>query len=328
MDIKQFLAENEGYVVEVNKDDVSKSEFIELFNMSAPHYQGTINFIPIEPLRGPIIKYLYDVDEFRLYHGEDGKDFWFWGKLPQIKDFEELSEKEIKLHNEILQYLIKADKMNLGPEWMRMKNYSLIFGYILSSVDTEGNININKENRKYALIVLPSKSVAKAMVTFIKQLNSTDIGQDYLKKLFNRELKRNCFVELNFNRSNIGYSVSFSAKTFDVFTSALLTKEEMENGNIITLNETLVNKMISQINRFIGNEETGKDFNYGYYENFLKQLSSEVNKRLSDIGVAENLPPLENKNIPTDTSWNSNSTNTINQILPPPGTPPQPIPGK
>lgn len=325
MNFQDFLNQQKDNAPAPRKDGESTSNVnsIQVLNMGAytnikegDNYvsypnQGTCYFVPISPLKGPHIKYIYDVAEFQVDNREEGaaEAKWSWFKTPCVKDFETaLTPEQVNLIEQTRSVIAKAIELGYGTDWARYKNYALIFGYIIHQVNIDNVTLVDKTNRKMCILAIPSKNFAKAMSDCGNAIAALPTGEAFYNAIFSRNTNRQCYLELTFKRSSgYGYDVSLAAKMFDVFSAALLTEEEVNSDKMVHIPQELIDMCGTQIGKFCGNVDGGEvDFNEEYTKKIFVGASGEVNKTIADKKVAENLPPVPEgpaANAPTGGGW-------------------------
>lgn len=292
MSLADFLNKSKASAPKPFDPDASqKSDSIQVIYMNAPVNQGVLKFIPVTSLTNEEVSYLYDVMEFQVYTmNDDDEPQWRWGRVPQVKDFHSQLTQEQKDQVGRIQSRISAlIEKGYGTDWARAgKNYALMFGYVLSHVNTEQEHLIDVKSRKLALLVLPSKNVAKAMTTMAESLLTSAAGEQHYAMLFNRTATdRKCYLKLSFKRgSGFGYDVVIQAKTFDLFSAEILTPEEAKVSSA-SIPQELIDLAKVHSATFMGNRETEEDFIPEYMDRLDEQISTELNKAIAK----EQLPP-------------------------------------
>lgn len=313
MSLSDFLKKStEAAPKKFDRSSEGASDYVKSIFMNAPVNQGVLKFIPITPVIGPEVKYVYDVMEFQVYTLNDDKEQqWRWGRVPQIKDFiEELSKDQKDKIGSIQSKIKSIIELGYGTDWAREgKNYALIFGYVLNHINADKEVLIDVNSRQMALLVFPSKNVAKAMTTMGESLITSAAGEAQYAAIFNREANnRNCYLEFSFKQgSGFGYDVVIGTKTFDIFSAELLTPEEQKK-NSVDIPEALIEKVTTHTALFMGNREGTTDYVPEYMDRLSDQLDAEINKTVTEkqaaAEVARNLQDLDSSaNKPNPENW-------------------------
>lgn len=310
MDLDEFLKQAEDSAPRSREDRETEGEKVEFLFMSAPTNQGTLRFIPICPVVGSPVRYVYGVSEWQVLVDED-TDYWKWGKALQLKDYvSELTKEQQDKISKIHSLVAKAiNELGYESDWGRTKNYALIFGYILSHVNKSQEVLVDgsaEHPRKMALIVLPSKNVASKMKDLARSFSELgEGGKQLFADLYNRESKRKVFMEMSFilgGDGGFGYTTSISAKPFDIYSSAMLTDAEKKQM-AVDVPEALIEKCICQTAMLVaGNRESKEDYNDEFVDQIIASVEGEVNKTIAANEAKNNLPPkpeLPNNNTPS-----------------------------
>lgn len=310
MSLKDFLAKSAAAAPKpFDKDSANKEAGIKVLYMNAPMHQGNLKFIPVTPVKGSEIKYLYDVMEFQVYtEKDDGDKMWRWGRIPQVKDFnDELTQEQINQVSQIQSQIKSIIDLGYGTDWARSgKNYALMFGYVLNHINTDKEVISDINSRELCLLVLPSKNVAKAVTTMLETMDENSQGEMIYKSLFNRNSTgRNTYLEMSFKRgSGFGYDVVMNYKAFDMFAADILTPEE-QKVNSVNIPEDLIEKATTQTAVFAGNREDDSDFIQEYIDRLGEQVSAEIAKTVSASKLPDQpAPPIDpDANKPSADNW-------------------------
>lgn len=295
MALKDFLAKSQEAApkkFEPNNDDSVRIKYIY---MNAQSNQGSIKFIPVVGINGDYVSYLYDTGEFQVYTDSDNGRNWRWGKILQEKDYttkltQEQRDKVGKGHS----LLSALQELNYGTEWVRYKNYSVFLGYVISHINSDNEVLIDSTNRTPAIIVCPSKNIAKSMTTILEQFANNPKGEEYFDMLFNRNLEnRQMYLELIMKRgSGFGYDVNIGYKMFDLMTQSLLLDDELSN-NGVNIPKEAMDLLTNPSAVFVGSKDPeGKDFIEEFIDQVITQAQAEVNKSVAENRAKEVVPEV------------------------------------
>lgn len=296
-----------------NEDGDGDSNRIEVIHMNARTHQGAINFIPFTGLDGKTVDFLYDIKEMQVPSGENNEN-WRWGKACSPETYPDATPEQIERVKKVRSMIMTAiDEEIFSDEDARNRNYCLVAGYVLSHQNTENEIKSNKDSRKLALLVFPSKNFASAVATMIRNIAAMS-GQAGIDALYNRNLERNCYIECSFKLGGNGYDVQLACKTFDMFAGALMHENEKPK-QMITIPEDAIKDFTSPTSYFLTKSE--KYYNQEYMDNMYNFVLAELDKEgaAADLGTNVNAQ-LENNNKPSD--WKEPEAKTGQQSDTPP----------
>lgn len=315
-----------------------KKKYLHIMNMSkkpwtpeggevVPGCMGNVKFLPIRSITGEDARYLNNVLDYKYEYDveledENGNAYTDTRTsichYADVKDYQhELSDDEkasiIKVRSLINHYI----DLDISYD-ARVKNYALIFGYVLEHHDIENNFTAGKNEdgtvtRYPALIVVPSKSFSAAMAKMTKRImDLNELANETYEDLFGRKTKRIMYVSFDFTKSanSFGYDSDLEFKYFDRLSRSFLTDEELRNNEVTIPQEDL--DFCTSLNAvFLANNRNGaelydpehpelpvipKDFDPEFTDGVIAQLENifkEIDKANAD---ADNLPVPPSKN--------------------------------
>jgi hypothetical protein len=283
-----------------NKDDGSRLKWIDMSKKGytkengevIPANRGTIKFIPIVGLDGQDIKYAYDVKNYSYDDPDEERKVWY--KVMDPKDYEQELTDDQKALILKLRSLIDHAGALWGFPYVDFKNYALMFGYVLEHTSEDGTELITKENRRMALIILPSKNAAKAITNVLKKIQEygEPISDEIYEDLFSRNTERENYLTITFAKSEgFGFDVTCSSDSFDRKCVKILTPDELKEGKVTIPEDKIALCTYLSSVFFSGNEE-GYDFDEAYATSVCKQIETYLDQE----SESESLPPLPNKN--------------------------------
>lgn len=277
--------------------DMSRKSYIKADGTVVPSNRGIIKFVPIKAANGVDIKYAYNVLEY-LYRTEE---YSTMARLMEPKDYDQELTDENK--TEILKCRSLIQHMfDLGYEFpdVSSKNYALMFGYILEHTSNDGTTVSNKESRQAALLIFPSKNVAKALTNCLIKMNGygEEVAEEMYNDLFSRNLERENYLTVSFDRpeGSFGYECEISADAFDRKCMKILTPEELSAGKLTIPQEMIDFCGTQSASFFAGNSDDANDFNAEFFENVITQITAKLTQDEEATKVQESLPPIPSKN--------------------------------
>lgn len=280
MSLQDFIKKANAAAPKAKKDGLR----IEQIFMSGKSNQGTVKFFPILPLKGDEVKFAYDVKEWQVhYELEDGNTSWRWRRLMDPSDYiSELTDAQKELINSCrksIDYLISE---GYESDWAKSgKNYALVFGYVVSHINKDNEVQVNRENRKFALLVMPSKQVAKAFSTLADSLSKSSSSEagNFWNMIFNREsTDRKAYLELDFRKgAGFGYDCSVSFKTIDFMSGDAFSQDELQKHSIDIPQEG-IDLCTTLTSVFLGSGSESEDFNEEQVKLIRTQLDEEIAK--------------------------------------------------
>lgn len=284
---------------------------LEIIYMNARTNQGIINFIPIAATQGDPIRFLYDVAEWQVCTDAE-KDRWVWGKVLQPKDYvSKLTPAQIdqvaKIHSNIKHAI---NELDYDLSWARIRNYAIIFGYVLSHKNNDKETLVDSTNRKMALLVFPSKNFSGAIKSALNTFDEAD-AEMMFNNVFNRESVRDMFLETSFALgTGFGYDVSISIKEFGALSSYMLTQSEKATKTV-TIPQEEIDKCFTPSARFLGVNDSPEDFLQDNVDEMEKSVDGELAKYTSqqrDKAQTGEVPPPPTggdgtANQPTNAGW-------------------------
>ena len=307
------------------------------FRMVYPDAFGTIYLIPVESINKKPVTWLKGVREMKLpmeVKVETGEVINWWAKLLK-KECYELTpgSKEDKLYDEI-SFLHKSfmreakEKDDHAYNYVRVKNYSLIFGVILVHEKTDSSmVNIDKPG----LVIIGNRGFESAYISSVKskckKLGSKNyqwMSQYYDRNSLNRKGLMSITVKKE-NQTTFINNVSHDKITEDHMG--------VTNGKTeFNLTEEGSMKFFTDHTRaFLGIKENDVLFNYDYFLTIKNKLIDFYNKKCAASPDTSNTPPQD---VPSNTPPQNVPSNTPSQNVPsstpsqnvPSNTPPQNVP--
>lgn len=287
----------------------SSNHSIKVINMQNQKLQGSLIFVPITPADGSdaicVLNSVTEVKDYYTYKNKEGKEEKAnrWLKLLAKSDYGKLTEDEVEQYRNIkakVKQLMnhkwhKDPKKNalLRKEWIRMKDYILLTGYIIKHTDRNGKI-LNKNTP--AILVFSSAKFRDALYDAIDSRNKMLGSEEWQSKLFNRDELRKQFLSITYwlsdSKDKIGYITTVSVNKFDEDTIAytdgkidgLHMKSDEAKKAIEACNAPAVKQWL--------NLTKGSLFNDEYINNF----DVRMDKYLVKFGITDPKPKDEPNN--------------------------------
>lgn len=266
-----------------------KSQYIQTVNMGNRNYQGKLIGIPFLSSEGAFLFFNKTessdnrVKEISMYL--EGSDYESWVRVLPKEYYPELavSPEDSALYDEVVSafnFVRDAEYEDIDDSWLRLKNYGLLYMYLLQHNNTsnESLVGVERGTRQGAsLVIIPSANASK---TFDEAVKSTSLqaggNSEWITSFYNNNpsdrigyLTVSCFL----STTSVGYVTSFEHGT----NSALF--KVIPEGFVIP--ETETKKFGSMLRDFLGWKvvtESGL-FNRSVFQQIKTHLTKIINAK-------------------------------------------------
>ena len=311
-----------------NKEQDEKDKLLK-FRMVYPDAFGTIYLIPVESMDKKPITWLEGVREMKLPMGvkeETGEILNWWAKLLKKECYKlKPGSKEEKLYDEIafLHTTFKKEVKDIDDHaynYVRVKNYSLIFGDILSHEKMDSSlVNIGKPG----LVIIGNRSFESAYIRSVKSKCKKLDQNNYqwMSQYYDRNfLVRKGFMSITVKKEN--QNTFINEVSHDKITEENIG---VTNGKTeFHLTEDSMKLFKDHTRAFLGIKENDVLFNYDYFLDVKSKLVDLYNVKCgsgSDTDTSSTPP----QNVPSNTPPQNVPSNTPPQNVPS-NTPPKNVP--
>lgn len=277
--------------------DMSQKGYTNGNNQKVPGYQGTLKVLPIVSIDGTEIVYQYDVQCYNF----EGEERNTWARFKDPANYcTQLTEDQKVLITQLRGLVDQFEDSVSGFPNVDHKSYALMFAYVLEHVNIDGEVITDKESRKLALLIFPSKNVAKAISALCQDMESLgeEMGDEMYNDIFSRAEDRHAYLTITFQKSDssFGYDCSMNAKPIDRFASAICTPDEIKAATVKIPSDMIAKCTYQDAIFFASNYEDEKDFDESFALKVKEQMLDIIDKAEKAAQASEDLPPVPSKN--------------------------------
>lgn len=277
--------------------DMSSKAYTNGQNQKVPGLQGTIKVLPIVAVDGTEVVYQYDVQCYNF----EGEERNMWARFKDPANYKtQLTEDQKVLITQLRGLVDQFEESVSGFPNVDHKSYALMFAYVLEHVNVDGEVVSDKESRRLALLIFPSKNVAKAVTACCQDMEALgdELGEEMYNDIFSRAEERHAYLSITFQKSDssFGYDCTMNTKPIDRFAASICTPEEIKAGTVKIPAEMIAKCTSQDAIFFASNYDDDNDFDESFALQVKEQMLDIIDKAEKAAQASENLPPVPSKN--------------------------------